>query len=87
MRIFFCCKDASALLNAVSADPVEMCHIVLDLTGTAFLSRFHNFIDIRHIQIYDTVTSGTDEMVMPVGIAVKTVSTSVCGDLHDLTKV
>ena len=52
-----------------------------------FLSLFHNFIDIRHIQIHDTVTSGTDEMVMPVGIAVKTVSTSVCGDLHDLTKV
>ena len=75
------------LINTVPADSVEMRHIILDLARTALLGSLHDAVDVRHIQIHNPVTLGTDKVMMPGGVAVETVSPSVCGDLHDLTKV
>ena len=64
-----------------------MSHIILNLAGTALLGSLHDAVDVRHIQIHNPVTLGTDKVMMPGGVAVETVSPSVCGDLHDLAQI
>jgi len=64
-----------------------MSHIILNLAGTALLGSLHDTVDVRHIQIHNPVTLGTDKVMMPGGVAVETVSPSVCGDLHNLAQI
>ena len=75
------------LINTVPADSVEMRHIILDLARTALLGRLHDAVDTRHIQVHNPMAFGTDKMMMPGGIAVETVSSSVSGDFHDLAQI
>ena len=74
-------------VNAVPADSVEMRHIVFNPARAALLGSLHDAVDVRHVQIHDPVTFGTDKMMMPGGVAVETVRSSVCGDLHDLAQI
>lgn len=75
------------LINTVPADSVEMRHIILDLARTALLGRLHDAVDTRHIQVHNPMAFGTDKMMMPGGVAVETVSSSVSGDFHDLAQI
>ena len=87
IEILFSCGDASVLIDAVPADSVEMRHIILDLARTALLGRLHDAVDTRHIQVHNPMAFGTDKMMMPGGVAVETVSSSVSGDFHDLAQI
>ena len=59
----------------------------MDLSGAALLGGFHDPVNVWHIKIHDPVASGTDKMMMPGSVAIKAVSPSVGGDLHDLPEI
>ena len=67
------------------AYPVKIDPVRIDLPLAAGGCGIHHGINVSHPRkIVNVLTAGADEMVMPLHVCVKAVSTITCRDLYDL---